>query len=148
MTRQANLWKIAGLAIVVGMPLVAVAVDQLADRAATSSDGGTSSTTAAATSGASAPARVVGECNRLAAQAPRDTKRIFRDAFLGGAVGAGLGAAGGAIADGGDGAGKGAGIGALVGVTAGTLYGLNEENRKSESAVAAYRECMAHRGWY
>jgi hypothetical protein len=57
-----------------------------------------------------------------------------------------VGAASGAIADGGKGAGKGAGIGAIVGATAGALYGLNEENKKSERAQAAYRECVARQG--
>jgi hypothetical protein len=93
------------------------------------------------------PASVIAKCNELAAQARRDNTRILRDGVVGGAVGAGVGAAGGAIADGGEGAGKGAGIGALVGAAAGALYGLNEENRRSEQATAAYQQCMASRGY-
>lgn len=91
-----------------------------------------------------APA-VVENCNQYAAAA-RDNMRIVKDGAIGGAVGAGVGAAGGAIADGGSGAGKGAGIGAVVGVVGGALYGLNEENKKSERARAAYAECVARRG--
>jgi len=91
-----------------------------------------------------APA-LVENCNQYAAAA-RDNMRIVKDGAIGGAVGAGVGAAGGAIADGGSGAGKGAGIGAVVGVVGGALYGLNEENRKSEGARAAYAECIARRG--
>jgi hypothetical protein len=93
------------------------------------------------------PASVIAKCNELAAQTRRDNTRILRDGVVGGAVGAGVGAAGGAIADGGEGAGKGAGIGALVGAAAGALYGLNEENRRSEQATAAYQQCMASRGY-
>ena len=88
---------------------------------------------------------IVEDCNRYAAQ-KRDNMRIAKNGAIGAVVGAGVGAAGGAIADGGDGAGKGAGIGALVGVTAGALYGLNEENRKSDDARAAYSECIARGG--
>jgi hypothetical protein len=91
-----------------------------------------------------APA-VVENCNQYAAAA-RDNLRIVKDGAIGGAVGAGVGAAGGAIADGGSGAGKGAGIGAVVGVVSGALYGLNEENRKSEGARQAYAECIARQG--
>ena len=89
----------------------------------------------------------VDDCNHLAAQAARDTGAIVRDGAIGGAIGAGVGAAGGAIADGGDGAGKGAGIGALAGVAAGTLYGLDQENSRTEAARLAYRQCMAKRGY-
>jgi hypothetical protein len=92
-------------------------------------------------------AQAIEDCNRYAASVTRDSGRIVRDGLVGGAVGAGLGAAGGAIADGGSGAGKGAGIGALVGATAGGLYGLNEENRKTQVARDAYRDCLARRGY-
>ena len=99
---------------------------------------------------ASAEARpsraVIEDCNVYAANAARDNMRIVKDGAIGGAVGAGAGAVGGAIADGDDGLGKGAGIGALVGATAGALYGLNEENRKSEAARAAYAACVARGG--
>jgi len=88
---------------------------------------------------------IVEDCNRYAAQA-RDGARIAKNGAIGGVVGAGVGAAGGAIADGGKGAGKGAGIGALVGITAGALYGLNEENRRSDAAREAYADCIARGG--
>jgi len=90
-------------------------------------------------------AEVIENCNLYAAEA-RNNSRIARDGLIGGAVGAGVGAAGGAIADGKDGIGKGAGLGALLGVTAGALYGLNEENQKSERARQAYSECLARQG--
>lgn len=88
---------------------------------------------------------MVEDCNAYAAGA-RDNMRIVKNGAIGGALGAGVGAAGGAIADGDDGIGKGAGIGALVGAAAGALYGLNEENRKSEAARAAYADCIARGG--
>ena len=91
-------------------------------------------------------ARVIEDCNRYASAYVRDNARIAKNGLVGGAVGAGVGAAGGAIADGGKGAGKGAGIGAIVGATGGVLYGLNEENKKSEAAQQAYRECLARQG--
>ena len=143
MTHESSPWKVAMLAIAIAVPLVAVGavVANLVDRVE-GSDGG-----AAPIARSRAPAAAVEQCNQFAAQAERDATRVLRDGVLGGAVGAGVGAAGGAIADGGDGAGKGAGIGALVGATAGTLYGLNQENRKSEQAMAAYRDCMARRGY-
>ena len=90
---------------------------------------------------------VVEDCNRYAASAKRDTGRIVKNGVIGGAVGAGAGAAGGAIADGGKGAGKGAGIGAIVGGAVGALYGLNEENKRTEAGRAAYAECLAQRGY-
>jgi hypothetical protein len=143
MMQESNSWKTAMLAIAIGVPLVAfgAVVANLVDRSRESNGG------ASPTASSRAPAAVVEQCNQYAAQAERDATRVLRDGVLGGAVGAGIGAAGGAIADGGDGAGKGAGIGALVGATAGTFYGLNEENRKSEQAMAAYRDCMARRGY-
>ncbi len=90
---------------------------------------------------------MIEDCNHYAAQATRDTGRIAKDGLVGGAVGVGVGAASGAIADGSKGAGKGAGIGAILGATAGALYGLNEENQRTEAARAAYAECMARRGY-
>jgi len=93
------------------------------------------------------PPALIEDCNRYAAATSRDGGRILRDGVIGGALGAGVGAAGGAIADGGDGAGKGAGIGALLGAAAGTLHGMSEENRKTEAARNAYRDCMARRGY-
>ena len=86
-------------------------------------------------------------CNDYAATVRTSPTDVFKDGLLGSAIGAGVGAAGGAIADGGKGAGKGAGIGAVVGATAGTLYGLNKSNEDSERAAAAYRTCMARRGF-
>jgi cytoskeletal protein RodZ len=62
--------------------------------------------------------------------ATNPTAEILKDAIIGGAIGAGVGAAGGAIAGGGKGAGKGAAIGGIVGATAGTLYGINQTNRR------------------
>ena len=91
--------------------------------------------------------RVIEDCNAYAAQARRDTGRIVKDGVVGGAVGAGVGAAGGAVVDRHHSVGRGAGIGALVGAAVGTLHGLNEENRKSEQARAAYAECMARNGY-
>jgi hypothetical protein len=60
------------------------------------------------------------ECNRLAAQAPRDRTRSLPHGLAGDRSGFGPG----------------------------TLYGLSEHNRRSEHASAAYRSCMARRGWY
>jgi hypothetical protein len=91
-------------------------------------------------------ARVIEDCNQYAAEQARDNMRILRDGAIGAAGGAAVGAAGGAIADGGSGAGKGAGIGAVVGAVGGALYGLNEENKKSERARQAYADCIARRG--
>jgi uncharacterized protein YcfJ len=62
--------------------------------------------------------------------ASNSTADILKDAVIGGAIGAGVGAASGAIAGGGKGAGKGAAIGGIVGATAGTLYGINEANKR------------------
>jgi len=93
------------------------------------------------------PQSIVEDCNRHAAAADRNEMEIAKDGLIGGAIGAGVGAAGGAIAKGGKGAGKGAGIGAIVGAVGGSLYGLNEENRRTESARAAYGDCMARRGY-
>lgn len=68
--------------------------------------------------------QVVEDCNRYAAATERDTGR-----------------------DGPIGAGVGAGIGALVGATIGALRGLSEENSKTETARAAYADCLARRGY-
>jgi hypothetical protein len=100
---------------------------------------------APASSRARPTAAMIEDCNRYAA-AERDGKRIAKDGAIGAAVGAAAGAAGGAIADGGDGAGKGAGIGAIVGAASGALYGVNEENKKSERAREAYADCIARNG--
>ena len=141
-TGERNPWKIgvlvggAALALLVGGGLAAGTFPR-PDGADGGADAGPAQPTA----------RAVEDCNQYAASATRDNRRIVRDGLVGGAIGTGVGAAGGAIADGGEGAGKGAGIGALLGVTAGSLYGLNEENRKTEAARAAYRECMARRGY-
>jgi hypothetical protein len=86
-------------------------------------------------------------CNQYASTARTRTEQVVRDGLIGGAIGAGVGAASGAIADGGKGAGKGAGIGAIVGATAGSLYGLNKANQNNANAEAAYRTCMAQRGF-
>lgn len=151
MTLEKGSWKIAalastGTALLIG---VGVAVANLSPSGDEAHDAAqrAAPAAAAAPSPARAPADAVEQCNAYAAEARRDPNRILRDGVVGGAVGAGVGAAGGAIADGGDGAGKGAGIGALVGAAAGTLFGLNEENRKSEQGMAAYRQCMARRGY-
>ncbi|HEX5067561.1 MAG TPA: hypothetical protein VFY49_15690 [Myxococcota bacterium] len=158
MTREENAWKAAVLAAIgtmlligVGVAVANIALD--ADEAKEEAHRQASSAAAARASAPQhvasvrAPAAVVEDCNQYAAQTQRNTGRIVRDGVVGGAVGAGVGAAGGAIADGGEGAGKGAGIGAIVGAAAGTLFGLSEENRKSDQATAAYQQCMARRGY-
>jgi hypothetical protein len=89
----------------------------------------------------------IAACNDYAASRANRTNEAVKHGLLGGAIGAGVGAATGAIADGGKGAGKGAGIGAIVGATAGTLYGLNRANQNLAGAEAAYRTCMANRGY-
>jgi hypothetical protein len=142
MDNRSNPWKWSFIAAAVGVPLTVLAFAGSAWLLQSEPE-----------AGAGAPARalarpapaVIENCNQYAAAA-RDNMRIVKDSAIGGAVGAGVGAAGGAIADGGSGAGKGAGIGAVVGVVSGALYGLNEENRKSEGARQAYAECIARRG--
>jgi uncharacterized protein YcfJ len=148
MTRG-NPWKTSVLAatataLVLG---VGVAIGNFANRDEAEPAHHPAAASAPSTRANAAPMEVVEDCNQYATQTRRDTGRIVRDGVVGGAVGAGVGAAGGAIAGGGDGAGKGAGIGAIAGVAAGTLYGLNDENRKSESARTAYQQCMARRGY-
>jgi hypothetical protein len=124
MTHQANPWKTAQLVVALCVPLsaIGVAVELLVDA------GARSAAASAPTSHAGAPAPVVDDCNRLAEQAPRDTTRQLRDVVFGGA--------GAALAN-----------GRAIG-TVGTLHGLSQKNRKSEYAVAAYRQCMARRGWF
>ncbi|MBW2269729.1 MAG: hypothetical protein JRH16_14245 [Deltaproteobacteria bacterium] len=82
-------------------------------------------------------------CDKYAWAADRRGRHVARDGVMGAAVGAGLGAAGGAIASGGSGAGKGAGIGAIVGLAGGTLYGVNQENQRTQAARNAYHACLA-----
>ena len=95
----------------------------------------------------SAAPRPVEDCSRYAAGADRDGKHILKDGLFGGAIGAGLGAAAGAIVDGGNGAGKGAGVGALVGAAGGTVYGLDQENKRTAHARNAHQQCVARRGY-
>lgn len=141
MSTQNNPWKWSFIAAVIGIPLLAIAFAGGARllRSQPEVEGRVSPRAV------SRPApEVIEDCNQYAASA-RNNMRIVRDGAIGAAVGAGVGAAGGAIADGGSGAGKGAGIGAVVGVVSGALYGLNEENRKSERGREAYAECIARR---
>ncbi len=130
------------IAAAIGLPVLGLAFyggSRMADRPGPGS--------ARAVSAEGRPSRaVIEDCNVYAANAARDNMRIVKDGAIGGAVGAGAGAVGGAIADGDDGLGKGAGIGALVGAAAGALYGLNEENRKSDAARQAYAACIARGG--
>jgi len=145
MDTRSNPWKWAFLSAVAGVPLVVLAAvggtRLLRDEPAPEPHASSQAQEVARP----APA-VIEDCNQYAAAA-RDNKRIVKDGAIGAAVGAGVGAASGAIADDdGDGAKKGAGIGAVVGAVSGTLYGLNEENEKSERARQAYAECVARRG--
>lgn len=89
----------------------------------------------------------VAACNQYAAAARTQPHEVVRDGVIGAALGAGVGAASGAIADGKKGAGKGAGIGAIVGGVAGTAYSLNQKQQDDARADAAYRTCMADRGF-
>jgi hypothetical protein len=153
MTREENAWKVVVLAAIGTMLLIGVGI-AVANSALDVDEARARATRAEAASPAptqvaraAPPATVVEDCNQYAARAQRNTGRIVRDGVVGTAVGAGVGAAGGAIADGGEGAGKGAGIGAIVGAVGGTLFGLSEENRKSDQAMAAYQQCMARRGY-
>jgi hypothetical protein len=137
MDKQINPWKWSFIGAAIGIPVAVLAFA-----------GGTRlvQTEPAPEARARPAPAVIEDCNRYAAAAARDNMNIVKDGAIGGAVGAGVGAAGGAIADGGSGAGKGAGIGAVVGAVGGALYGLNEENRKSERARDAYAACLARRG--
>lgn len=148
MDNQTNPWKWSFIAAVIGIPVAVLAFAGGARLLQNEPE------QEAAAQARSAPARVaarpaprvIEDCNAYAAEQARDNMRILKDGAIGGAVGAGVGAAGGAIADGGSGAGKGAGIGAVVGAVGGALYGLNEENKKSELARQAYAACIARRG--
>jgi hypothetical protein len=142
---QNNPWKWSFIALVIGVPVAALAIAGGARLLQSEPEQEAAAQARSAPRVAARPApQVVEDCNRYAAE--RDNMRILKDGAIGGAVGAGVGAAGGAIADGGSGAGKGAGVGAVVGAVGGALYGLNEENKKSESARQAYAECVARRG--
>ena len=150
-TLSSNPWRTVVIVTAILVPtFLAIGAGALALRKAGplthSSVGRQGAPVAAAPVANPAPA-VVEDCNRYAAEAQRDVGRIAKNGVIGGAVGAGAGAAGGAIADGGKGAGKGAGIGAIVGGTVGALYGLNEENKKTEAGRAAYADCLARRGY-
>jgi hypothetical protein len=139
---QGNPWKWSFIAAVIGIPLTVLA---FAGGARLLRNDPEAEARGSSASVARPAPEVIENCNQYAAAA-RDNLRIVKDGAIGAAVGAGVGAAGGAIADGGSGAGKGAGIGAVVGVVSGALYGLNEENQKSERAREAYSECIARRG--
>jgi hypothetical protein len=144
---QANPWKWSFIALVIGVPVAALAIAggaRLLQSEPAKEEAAAQARSAPSVAARPAP-RVIEDCNRYAAEA-RDNMRILRDGAIGAAGGAAVGAAGGAIADGGSGAGKGAGIGAVVGAVGGALYGLNEENQKSERARQAYAECVARRG--
>lgn len=131
---------VVGVALVVGV--VAASLDSNADR-----DESAGSDPARQVDNDEPNPQAIAACNRYAATARSQPGDVVRDGAIGGALGAGVGAAGGAIVDGGEGAGKGAGIGAIVGAAAGTLHGLDEANRRNEAAEAAYRSCMAERGY-
>ena len=145
METPSNPWKWAFIAAAVGIPLTVLAFAGGARLLRIGPPAEVHATASAARAVARPAPAVIEDCNQYAAEA-RDNMRIVKNGAIGGAVGAGAGAAGGAIADGKDGIGKGAGIGALVGVVGGALYGLNEENKKSDAAREAYAECIARRG--
>jgi hypothetical protein len=146
MDNRSNPWKWSFIAAVIGVPVAALAIAGGARLLQSGSEKEAEAEARSAPRVAARPApQVIQDCNQYAAEA-RDNMRILKDGAIGGAVGAGVGAAGGAIADGGSGAGKGAGIGAVVGVVGGALYGLNEENKKSDRAREAYAQCIARRG--
>jgi len=145
MDNRSNPWKWSFIAAVIGVPLAVLAVAGGARLLQSEPEAEAREARSSARAVAAPAPRVIEDCNQYAAAA-RNNMRIVKDGAIGGAVGAGVGAAGGAIADGGSGAGKGAGIGAVVGVVGGALYGLNEENKKSERAREAYAECVARRG--
>src|SRR5262245_51879810 len=75
------------------------------------------------------------------------TIEVLKDAAIGAAAGAAVGAAGGAIAGGGKGAGTGAAVGGVVGAGGGSLYGLNENQKKDQRYRDAYASCMHARGY-
>jgi hypothetical protein len=144
MDTRSNPWKWSFIAAAIGVPLAVLAFAGGARLLQGETETEAESRSSAPAAARPAPA-VIEDCNRYAAAA-RDNMRIAKDGAIGAVVGAGVGAAGGAIADGGSGAGKGAGIGAVVGVVGGALYGLTEENKKSERAREAYAECVVRRG--
>jgi hypothetical protein len=147
MENRNNPWKWSFIAAVIGVPVAILAFAGGAQllKGEPEADANPATVTVVRPAAAAPPAALVENCNQYAAAA-RDNMRIAKDGAIGGVVGAGVGAAGGAIADGGKGAGKGAGIGAVVGVVGGALYGLTEENKKSERSREAYAECIARRG--
>lgn len=122
-----NPWKAAtiGIAVVMATALITGLV------VANWNSRGRPKPAAAVSRGAIPPAAGTPQRNQPANSPTSDaTAEVLKDAVIGGAIGAGVGAAGGAIAGGGKGAGKGAAIGGIVGATAGTLYGINQTNRK------------------
>jgi hypothetical protein len=143
MSTEKNPWKWSFIAAVIGIPLTVLAFAGGARMLKSEREAEEARVSPPAL--ARPAPRVIEDCNQYAAAA-RNNMRIVKDGAIGAAVGAGVGAAGGAIADGGSGAGKGAGIGAVVGVVGGALYGLNEENQKSERGREAYAQCVARRG--
>jgi uncharacterized protein YcfJ len=150
MENRSNPWKWSFIAAVIGIPVAVLAFAGAARLIQNQPEQEAQAQARAARPARVAAARpaprVIEDCNAYATEQARDNMRILKDGAIGGAVGAGVGAAGGAIADGGSGAGKGAGIGAVVGAVGGALYGLNEENKKSDRARQAYAECIARRG--
>jgi len=92
----------------------------------------------------------VDACNQYAATqtGQRDkATEIVKDGAIGAIAGAALGAASGAIAGGGSGAGKGAAVGGLVGAGGGSLYGINENQKRDQQYRDAYARCMHDRGY-
>jgi hypothetical protein len=126
MTHRTYSLKTVSLTLAMGLPfaVLGVATEHLAERA---SAGGVASTKAASI----APSRIVEECNQLAAQAPRDRMRELPDRIGDAALGPG----------------EAAGRGILTGAIPGTLAGISDDNRGSNYRVAAYRQCMARRGY-
>ncbi len=145
METQRNSWKTALIAAAIGIPAIGLAYAGGSGMIGRSTPAESSAARSVARDAQRPSARIVEDCNSYAAR-ERDKMRIVKNGAIGGAVGAGVGAAGGAIVDGKDGLGKGAGIGALVGAAAGAMYGLNEENKKSEAARTAYANCIARGG--
>lgn len=150
---EVNPWKWATLGII-GLAAVALTAGLVVANYPTDGASETKGTSAPKVASAPDPApasrpstSAIEECNAYARNVRNQTEEAVKGAIVGGAVGAGVGAAGGAIAKGGKGAGKGAGIGSLLGATVGTLYGLNQANQANAQAEAAYRRCMARRGY-
>lgn len=152
--REVNPWKVAALgigglvAVALTAGLVVANYSSVEEQPAHTQERAPKVASAAKPAPPSRPSSsVVEDCNAYAAATRNKTEEAVKGAVVGGAVGAGVGAAGGAIAKGGKGAGKGAGIGSLLGATVGTLYGLNQANQANAQAEAAYRQCMARRGY-